>query len=304
LRIFLTGGTGFLGRHLVGALAARGDTCIVLSRGGQDPFRHERVRVVQGDPARAGAWTAEIRGADAVINLAGQLIVKPPQRWTPAVRRMLVDSRVATTQAIVAAMRAASPPPLVLLSASAIGYYGSRGDERVDETSAAGTDFLAQLCVTWEATARGAAPGSAVTLLRTGIVLGAGGGALAPLLTPFRLGVGGPWGDGRQWWSWIHIADWVGMVLWALDGKQDGPINLVAPQPVTVNEFAKALGLALHRPAVLRMPAFALRLGLGEAASALLDLQRVHPRRALERGYRFQFPEITAALADVLRQPD
>jgi len=131
----------------------------------------------------------------------------------------------------------------------------------------------------------------------------AGGGALQPLLTPFKLGVGGPWGNGRQWWSWIHIADWVGLVLWALDSRHDGPINLVAPAPVTVNDFAAALGAALHRPARLRIPAFALRLALGQAAAALLDLQRVYPRQALEHGYRFQFPEIARALADIVSAP-
>jgi uncharacterized protein (TIGR01777 family) len=206
---------------------------------------------------------------------------------------------VDTTRNLVAAIRAAGKPPVALISSSAIGYYGARGDAIIDEMTPPGTDFLASLCVDWEAAAQEAATATTVTLLRSGLVLGKGGGGLSPLMMVFKLGIGGPWGDGRQWWSWIHLADEVGLILHLIQHPVAGPVNLTAPNPVTVNDFAAAMGRALHRPAGIRVPEFAMRLGLGEAADALFNLQRVVPKRALEFGYRFRFERIEEALADI-----
>jgi uncharacterized protein len=297
VRVFLTGASGFLGRHLMGALVARGDQCVGLSRSPR--AETPGVRWVRGDPTVAGSWQHEVSGTDAVINLVGEVIVDPPRRWTAARKRRLVDSRVHGTEQVVAAIRTAAHPPAALLNASGVGYYGASGDTVVDETASAGTDFLARLGLAWEAAARAAQPGTRVTLLRSGVVLGADGGALPRLALPFRLGLGGPWGDGRQWWPWIHINDWVALTLFAVDHPLEGAVNLVAPESVTVNTFAAALGRALHRPAALRVPAFALRVGLGEGAAALLDGQRAVPRVALDAGYQFRFPTLAAALRDL-----
>ncbi len=299
MRIFLTGATGFIGTALVRSLAARGDECVVLSRSTRNPWPGTRVRMVQGNPAVAGRWEREIDGSDAVVNLAGERIVDPPRRWTDARKQTLRESRVETTRNVAAAIRAAGTPPRSFLSGSAIGFYGARGDDMVDETEPPGTDFLSRLVVDWEAAAREAGDRTRVALLRSGVVLGAEGGGLAPMVTLFKLGLGGPWGDGRQWWSWIHLADEVGLMQFAMDKSLEGPINLTAPHPVTVNEFARAMGEALHRPAGLRAPEFALRLALGEAADALLHLQRVVPKRVTEMGYEFLFPEITGALKEI-----
>ncbi len=300
MRVFLTGGTGFIGTHLVRALVARGDECIVLSRSGRDPWQDVRVRLVRGDPTSPGDWQREVAGADAVVNLAGAKIVDPPTRWTRARKQELRASRVHSTRQVVAAIRQATPAPTALLSSSAIGYYGPQGDTVLDESAPAGTDFLGDVARDWEAAAREAGDVTRVALLRTGAVLGTDGGALAPMLPIFRLGLGGPWGDGKQWWSWIHLADEVGLILFALDREVRGPLNLTAPNPVTVNVFAKTMGTVLRRPAIFRVPAPLLRLALGEQADALLALPRVVPKRALDMQYRFRFPELEGALRDLL----
>ena len=192
MRVFLTGGTGFIGRAVVEALAARGDHCVVLSRGGESVWPNLAVQMIQGDPAAGGPWQDEVGTCDAVINLAGERIVDPPKRWTRGRKKLLWESRVFTTGHVAAAIRRASKRPRVFLSGSAIGYYGGRGDEVVDESTPAGTDFLAQLGIAWEAAALTAQDITRVTLLRTGVVLGPGGGGLEPLLRVFRLGLGGP----------------------------------------------------------------------------------------------------------------
>jgi uncharacterized protein (TIGR01777 family) len=207
---------------------------------------------------------------------------------------------VSTTTNIVDAIRQAGTPPSIFLSGSAIGYYGPRGDVLVDESMEPGEDFLASLSRDWEQAALAARDVVPVTLLRTGIVLGGAAGALASLLPSFKLGFGGPWGTGRQWWSWIHIADEVALILMLLDNGLDGAFNLTAPNPVTVNEFAKTLARTLRRPALVRTPGFLLRAALGEGASALLDLQRVSPKRAVAGGYEFRFPTLAEALKDLL----
>lgn len=300
MKILLTGGTGFIGRHLVRALLERGDDCVVVSRRDANPWDDDRVRLVRGDPTRSGPWQSALGGADAVINLAGALLVDPPHRWTTARKQEIRASRVQTTLTLVEGMRAAAPPPRVLLSGSAVGYYGAHGDTPLDETAPPGSDFLAQLCVEWENAARTAPDGIRVVLLRTAPVLGPGGGVLQPMLTPFKLGVGGAWGSGTQWWSWVHIADVVGIVLFALDREIAGAVNVTAPTPVRVTEFVAALGDVLGRPTFARIPEFALRLALGEAAETLLASLRVLPRRVQDGGYAHRFPELRPALAHVL----
>jgi len=299
LRVFLTGGTGFIGTRLIRALAERGDHCVVLSRSAADRWDNPRVEVLKGDPTQPGEWQSRVGDADVVVNLAGKRLVEPPHRWTDARKRQLVQSRVDSTHQLAAAIRAAGNPPSALLSASAIGFYGDRASAMLDESAPPGDDFLAKLSLEWEEAAREVESVTRVALLRTGLVLDSNEGALAPLVPLFKLGLGGPWGSGEQWWSWIHIADEVGLIIFAIDHELAGPINLTAPNPVTVNRFAKSLGTALRRPALLRAPAFAMRLALGEMADALLGSQRVVPERALDAGYAFRFPDLATALADL-----
>lgn len=312
MRILLTGGTGFIGRHVVAALCRRGDHCVVISRSGRNPWEQQAgtpgtpgqlapgsVEVLAADPTQPGPWQEAVGRAEAVINLAGERIVDPFRRWTAARKQRLIASRVDTTRQVAAAVRAAATKPRVLVSGSAVGYYGPRGDAVLDESAPPGGDFLARLAVEWERAALEVADLTRVVLLRTGLVLARDAPGLAPLVPWFRLGLGGSWGDGKGWWSWIHIADLVGLVLWALDGEVAGPLNATAPNPVTVDEFADTLGAIFQRPVWFRMPAVGLRLALGEAADALLHLQRVIPAKALAAGYAFRFPALRDALEDL-----
>jgi uncharacterized protein (TIGR01777 family) len=235
-----------------------------------------------------------------VVNLAGEPILGG--RWTPARRQVLRESRVQQTDLLVRAIQAARRRPRVLVSGSAVGYYGDRADERLTEQSKRGGDFLAELCQEWEQAARHAEPfGVRVVTLRTGVVLGRDGGALRQMLPPFRIGAGGPIGSGRQYMPWIHLHDLVAIIAVALvDDRYHGPVNGVAPQETTGRDFARALGAALHRPAVLPVPGIALHLLFGEAAVVLIGSQRVEPAALLERGFRYAFPTIEAALADIV----
>jgi uncharacterized protein (TIGR01777 family) len=300
MKVFLTGGTGFLGRRVVAALVARGDVCVVVSRRQTAPWLPAGLEVLLGDPTRPGPWQSSLMACDAVVNLAGAPIVDPPHRWTDARKRAIRDSRIETTRCVVDALRHAKSPPAVLVSASGVDYYGSRGDRQLDETAPPGDGFLARVCIDWEEAARGASDVARVTLVRSGVVLGPEGGALHRMLVPFRLGVGGSWGPGTQWWPWIHVDDEVGLILLALDRDLSGGINATAPNPVTVEEFAKTLAAVLGRPALARVPEFALRLAVGEAADALLSSKRVIPRRALDAGYAFAFPELRPALRRIV----
>jgi uncharacterized protein (TIGR01777 family) len=243
---------------------------------------------------------------DAVVNLAGENLFS--QRWNSASKKVIRDSRLNSTANVVKALarkpQRAAGSPKVLVNASAVGYYGPRGDEALTEESPAGNDFLGQLCVAWEQAARRAeALGVRVAVLRIGVVLAKEGGALEQLLPTFQMGMGGPTGSGRQWLSWVHPADLLAILLLAVDNAAvQGPVNAMAPEPVTNGDFAQALGRALHRPAIMPTPAFALRLMLGEAAEGALTGQRVFPTKVLSLGYAFQFPTLDEALAHALAE--
>jgi uncharacterized protein (TIGR01777 family) len=276
--ITLLGGSGFIGRALGAALEKRGDT-----------VRSVSLR----DPAQAAAAAA---GSDVVVNLAGASVA---ERWTDAQKRAIVSTRVDLPKAFLAALAGASATPAAYVSASAIGYYGTSRMATFTETSAPGDDFLARACVGWELEAQQArALGMRVAIVRTGIVLGIGGGALAKLLPLFRMGLGGVVASGEQWYSWIHIADQVGIYLLAIDGYA-GVLNATAPNPEKNRAFTQALAHAVHRPALFPAPEFALKLVLGEGALVVTEGQRVLPEATLAAGYTFRFPELAPALADV-----
>ncbi len=298
MHVFVTGATGLVGRALCAALPARGHTVTALTRA--DPGRSglpAGVQVLEGDTARAGSWLEELARCDACVHLAGESVAAG--RWTPARKRAIERSRI-DSASLVAGLVAVRGPR-VLVQASAVGYYGSRGDEVLDEASSPGGGFLADVTRRWEAAAAPAARRARVVLLRTGMVLSSGGGALPALVRPFRLLAGGPVGDPRAWKPWIHLADEVGLVLWALEEPGVvGPLNACAPTPATARELAQAIGAALHRPALVPTPAFAIRAAMGEMAEIVLASQRVVPKVALERGYRFRFTDLGAALRDLL----
>lgn len=295
MRVFVTGATGLIGQRLVKELTDGGHEVRALSR--RSHRGQGSLRWVAGDPARTGEWSRAVDGCDAVVHLAGEPIAD--KRWTAEQKRRLVDSRVKSGHHIAEAIARASAPPSVLVSASAVGYYGSRGDEELTEEAKPGDDFLARLCVDWEAAAREAASEKTrVTCVRIGIVLDPDGGALAKMLPPFRLGIGGPIGPSDRWFPWVHAADVVGVVRHALQKPVAEVLNAVAPEPVTMGGFAAALGRALRRPALLPVPIPALRLLLGEFAEHLSPGQKVVPAATLASGYAFRFPTLEGALAD------
>jgi uncharacterized protein (TIGR01777 family) len=297
MNIVIAGGSGFLGRPLAAALAGDGHTIVVLTRGTGAQRGHTRSRSVAWTPNGAiGSWAAEIDGAGAVVNLAGESIAAT--RWTAEQKQRILDSRLEATRSLVAAIRSAAAPPSVFVSGSAVGYYGPLGDEVATEETPAGSDFLARVCQQWEAEAMRAADRTRVVCVRTGIVLEKDGGALPQMLPPFRLGAGGRVGSGRQYWPWIHRDDWVALVRWAIETPAaSGALNATAPHPVTNAVFARALGRAMHRPSVLPAPAFALRLMLGEMADALLlSGQNAVPQKAQRGGFSFRYAEVDHAL--------
>ncbi len=306
MRVFVTGGTGLVGRRLIRRLRERGDPAVILTRraGHARQWFGPDASVVEGDPMREGVWMDALAECDAVVHLAGENVFG--RRWNEDFKKLLRGSRILSTQHVVAALRRqpmrVDGQAKVLVNASAIGYYGPRADEELTEDSSPGSDFLAQLCIEWEQTARAAeSAGVRVAMVRVGVVLDKEGGALAKLLTPFKLGAGGPVAGGRQWISWIHHADLVGLFLFALDrAGATGPINGTAPHPVTNREFGKTLGRVLHRPSFVPTPGLALRLLVGEAADLVVTGQRVLPKRALVLGYSFQYPRLEAALAQIL----
>ena len=302
MRVTVTGATGLIGRRLVAALRERGDEVTVLSR---DPARARAslgqadVQAAAWDPAAGPAPAEALAGRDAVVHLAGEPIA---QRWSAGAKERIRASREAGTANLVAGIAAAEPRPGVLVSASGVGYYGPRGDEVVTEGSAAGDDFLAQVCVAWEREAEQATGlGVRVVRLRQGVVLDPSGGALAKMLPPFRLGAGGPVAGGRQYLPWIHLDDLVALQLRALDDASwEGAYNACAPEPVTNRDFSKALGRALRRPAVAPVPAFALRLLYGDMAEIVTEGQRAVPERARAAGFAFAHADLDKALRDAL----
>jgi hypothetical protein len=304
--VTVTGATGLIGRPLVAALLERGCEVTVLSR---EPRRaHARlgsvgdapaVEAVRWSPPAEAAPAAALAGRDAVINLAGESIAR---RWSAAAMSAIRDSRVTGTRNLVAGLSACEPRPQVLLSASAVGFYGPHGEEPLDEEAPPGQDFLAEVCVAWEAEAeRATGLGMRVVRARTGIVLSALGGALAQMLTPFRLGLGGRIAGGRQYMSWIHIDDHVALLLAALEDERFvGALNATAPAPVTNAEFTRSLARAVHRPAPFAVPAVALQAVYGQMSQLLTTGARVLPARALMHGFHFARPELDEALAAAL----
>lgn len=285
--VVITGGRGFIGRAITTALTSRGDEVRLLSRS-KGPFRW--------DPMSGPPPAEALEGADAVIHLAGETV---SQYWTKAAKRRIRESRVQGTRNLVEGLRRMSARPRVLVSASAVGFYGDCGDEFLDEDSAPGTGFLAEVSQAWEAEALSASElGVRVVTKRTGVVLHPGGGALAKMLLPFKLGLGGRLGAGRQWMPWIHLDDQVGLTLFSLDSPAvSGPLNAVAPNPVTNAEFVRSLASALGRPALIPAPAFALRMALGEMAQIVLSSQRVVPLALEKAGYSFRYPRLVDALS-------
>jgi uncharacterized protein (TIGR01777 family) len=297
VHVFVSGATGLIGRAVCEALVARGDRVTALSRAADAVGRLPAgVRAIRGDPCAPGTWQEELARADACVNLAGEPL---DARWNEERKRRFRASRVDATRHVADVLRAGGPA--VLVSASAVGFYGDRGDEELDESSAPGRDFLAELCCAWEDAAAPAGTRARVVLLRTGLVLAAHGGALPRMARPFRLFAGGPLGDGSAFQPWIHLADVVGIALLALDdGRARGPLVAAGPAPVRNRDLARALGRVLSRPSLLPTPAAAVRLAVGEMAYVVLSSQRALPRKALELGYQFRFPEVDGALRDLL----
>jgi len=298
MRVIVSGSSGLIGRALLGALRARGDTAIALVRRPPGPGE------LGWDPGAGTIDAAGLAGADAVVHLAGAGL--GDRRWSASRRLEIVASRVGSTALLAATLAEMAAPPAVLVSASAVGFYGDRGDEELTEHSGPGTGFLAELCGRWEqATAPAAGHGVRVVRLRSGVVLSASGGALARQLPLFRLGLGGRLGRGSQWLSWISLHDEVGVILHSLDhATVEGPVNATAPNPVTNRTFTTALSRALHRPAVLAVPGLALRVALGTelADEMILAGQRALPAAITDAGYRFGHPTVDEALAATLGQ--
>jgi len=306
MRVAVTGATGFVGSRLVERLQADGHQVLVLAR---NPERAAQifptaifpaVEVVAYTPLESGEWQQRISGCDGVVNLAGEPI---SERWTATHKQGIVESRQVGTQKLVEAIAQANPKPQVLVSASAIGVYGTSETATFDETSAAGNDFLAEVCKVWEAEAQKVKDaGVRLVILRLGVVLGMGG-AIAKMLTPFKLFAGGPIGTGKQWFSWIHREDVVNLILQALtQPNMEGVFNATAPNPVRMAEFCNTLGQVMNRPSWLPVPAFAIEALLGDGAIVVLEGQQVLPQRTQTTGFQYQYPALKTALEEVLAE--
>lgn len=299
MEITITGASGFVGTALTRLLLDNGHTVTGLGTSASHPMQsNDNFTWVRADTTLAGTWQKSVNQADAVINLAGRTILK---RWSEAYKAQIVDSRVITTRNVVSAMGGAGK---TLISTSAVGFYGNRGDQVLDEQSSPGTDFLARLSMDWEEAALDAEKqGFRVAIMRFGVVLGTGGGALAQMLPAFRMFVGGPLGSGRQWFPWIHMADLLAAIQFLLDHENtQGPYNFCAPEAVRQKDFARALGARLGRPAAVAVPSMVLRLMMGEVAGVLLASQKVRPDRLVSDGFSFRFADVDSALADLVSQ--
>jgi len=304
MRILISGSTGFVGMALVDALERRGDTLVRLVRPGtaQKNAAGSRVPTVEWDPVGGRFDAAGAEGADALVHLAGASIAEG--RWNAERKRLLRTSRIDATRHLIGALAKLQRPPRTVVAASAIGYYGNRGDESLAEGSAPGNDFLAGLCREWEAeTARASEFGARVVSERFGIILAAHGGALPRMALPFKFGAGGRLGNGRQWMSWATLPEVLNIIQFSLANRGlSGPVNVVSPNPVRNLDFTHILANTLHRPALFPAPAFALRLALGEMADALLlSSQKVMPSMLVENGYQFLQPDLAGALAEIYR---
>jgi len=307
MRIIITGGTGLIGRPLVSTLIGDGHDIIVLSRN-PDQYRSilpEKVSLVRWDGHTNGKWSREIDGADAIINLAGENLAGDnflPDRWTEQKKRRVRESRIKAGAAIVEAIKSAENKPHLLIQSSAVGYYGPGGDDIVTEKTPPGEDFLSLLCVEWEAsTAEVESLGVRRTIIRTGLVLTPDGGPLKRELLLFKLFVGGYFGDGQQWWPWIHIDDVIRSIQFLLEDSQaKGPFNLSAPNPVINRDFGQIMGQVMGKPAFVPVPRFALNIVVGEVATIVADGQRAVPKKLMDQGFTFHFAKLEPALRDLL----
>ncbi|MGH9865736.1 MAG: TIGR01777 family oxidoreductase [Candidatus Acidiferrales bacterium] len=301
MKILISGSSGFVGSALINSLRADGYSIARLVRSGSPSQSGPAAENIRWEPPTGSIDLAGMEGADALVHLAGAPIAEG--RWTPARKQILRRSRVDATRHLVAGLAQLKQKPRVLVAASAIGYYGDRGDETLAESSAPGNDFLAQICRDWEAeTAQAEKLGIRTVMLRFGIILAANGGALKRMLPPFRLGVGGRLGNGRQWMSWITLDEVMSIIRFAIESDSiRGPLNTVSPNPVTNSEFTSALASVLHRPALFPVPRAILRLALGEMADALLASERAVPQNLQSQLYHFRHPELKEALESVLR---
>ncbi|MGB7442480.1 MAG: TIGR01777 family oxidoreductase [Coleofasciculaceae cyanobacterium] len=301
MKVAITGATGFVGSRLVEKLVSQGDQPLIFSRNGAKASRlFPKLEIVTYTPKESGDWQKAIAGCDAVVNLAGAPIAE--SRWTPERKQEILGSRKLGTQRIVEAIAMAEPKPEVLVNASAVGYYGTSETATFDENSPPSDDFLAQVCQAWEGEAEKVKEaGVRLVILRFGIVLGEGGGALAKMLTPFKMFAGGPLGSGRQWFSWIHREDLVNLIIAAIQRKDmEGVFNATAPNPVRMSELCQNLGDVLNRPSWLPVPDFALEAMLGEGAMVVLEGQQVLPKRTTDYGFEYQYPTVKPALKEIV----
>jgi uncharacterized protein len=303
MKVAVTGSTGFVGSRLVERLLAENHQVVAFTRNVSNAERvlpkSQNLEIVAYKPKEAGVWQGKISGCDGVVNLAGEPIAE--NRWTPEVKKALLESRTLTTQNIVNAIAQSNPKPSVLVNASAIGFYGTNETASFDESSSAGQDFLAEVCQAWEAEANKVKEsGTRLVILRTGIVL-ENGGALGKMLTPFKMFAGGPIGSGKQWFSWIHREDLVSLIIKALTSDMEGVYNATAPTPVKMVELTNTLGQVMNRPSWLPVPGFALEAMLGDGAIVVLEGQQVLPKRTLESGFEYQYSTVKQALEAILK---